>query len=208
VHKVEHYPALPFAELPAFLPELRRREGVAARALEFLIFTAARPSEVAGATWDEIDLDEKVWTVPANRTKAHREHRKPLSEPAIALLKAAQPFLLPLDERLRDGAPVFPGSRLARPVVANSMLKVLLGMGRGDITPHGMRSSFRDWVSERTGFAGDLAEMQLGHAIESKTEAAYRRNDMLPRRQELMAAWARFCEGLDGSAVVPLRASR
>ena len=208
VHKVEHYPALPFDELPAFLPELRRREGVAARALEFLIFTAARPSEVAGATWDEIDLDEKVWTVPANRTKAHREHRKPLSEPAIALLKAAQPLLLPLDETLRAGAPVFPGRRRARPLLANSMLKVLLGMGRDDITPHGMRSSFRDWVSERTGFAGDLAEMQLAHAIESKTEAAYRRNDMLPRRRELMDAWARFCEAPAGGEVVPLHATR
>ena len=208
VHKVEHYSALPFDELPAFLPELRRREGVAARALEFLIFTAARPSEVAGATWDEIDLDAKVWTVPANRTKAQREHRKPLTEPAVALLKAVQPLQLPLDETLRRGAPVFPGRRRARSLLANSMLKALLGMGRDDITPHGFRSSFRDWVSERTGFAGDLAEMQLGHAIESKTEAAYRRNDMLPRRRELMDAWARFCEGSAGGEVVPLRATR
>jgi integrase len=208
LHEVEHYPALPFDELPAFLPILRRCEGVAARALEFLIFTAARPSEVTGATWAEIDLDAKVWTVPADRMKGRREHRKPLTEPALALLKATQPLLLLLDEKLRARAPIFPGKRRARPLLTNSMLKVLHRMGRNDITAHGFRSTFRDWVSERTGFAGDLAEMQLAHAIESKTEAAYRRNDMLPRRRELMAAWARFCEGLDSGQVVPLRASQ
>jgi integrase len=208
LHKVEHYPALPFGELPAFLPALRSREGVAALALEFLIFTAARPGEVTGATWDEIDLDAKVWTVPADRTKAQREHRKPLTEPALALLKATQPLLLPLDEKLRVHAPIFPGRRRARPLMANSMLKLLHSMGRNDITAHGFRSTFRDWVSERTGFAGEIAEMQLAHAIESKTESAYRRGDLLDRRRELMNAWARFCEGVDGGEVVPLRATR
>jgi integrase len=178
-----HHRALPFADAPAFMAQLPAREGIAPQALQFLILTAARTNEVIGARWPEIDLKEKVWTVPAGRMKGHREHRVPLSDPAIAILKA-----LP-----RESDFVFPGGRKGSALSNMAMSEMLKRMKRLDITVHGFRSSFRDWVAEKTSYANIVAEMALAHAIDDKTEAAYRRGELITKRTRLMADWARFC---------------
>ena len=176
---VRHLAAMSYGELPTFMGELRQREGVAARALEFCILTAARTTEVLHANWNEMDLDAKVWTVPAERMKARRKHRVPLSESAVAILSA-----LP---RKKDGR-VFEGH-----TAHMAMLKVLQRMGHSDLTVHGFRSSFRDWAAERTSFPREVAEKALAHAIPSAVEAAYRRGDLFEKRRRLMEAWADFC---------------
>jgi integrase len=178
VAPVKHHAALPYADVPGFIREMRERDGLAGEALEFLILTAARTGEIIGATWDEFDLKEKVWTVPASRMKATREHRVPLSERAIEILK----------DQPRDGERVFPLSNMA-------FLQLLKRMGRGDITGHGFRSSFRDWASETHDASRDVVEMALAHAVSDKTEAAYRRGDLLKKRRQLMDDWAAFCVG-------------
>jgi integrase len=184
VRKVEHLAALPYSELPAFMTALREREAVAARALEFAILTAARTGEVIGARWDEISLHEKVWIVPGARMKAGKEHRVPLSAPALAVLGKL--------EKVRDGEFVFPGDW--RAMLSNMALLMLLRrMGRHDLTAHGFRSTFRDWAAERTGFPGEVVEMALAHAVGSKVEAAYRRGDLFDKRRKLMDAWADCC---------------
>jgi integrase len=181
---VTHHTALPYAEIGAFLAELRRREGNAARALEFTILTAARSGEALGARWDEIDLRARLWTVPAARMKAEREHRVPLSTAALAVLERM--------ERVRESDFVFPGTQ--RAVLSDmSMLAVLKRMGRDDLTVHGFRSSFRDWGAERTNFPNEMLEMALAHAVGDKVEAAYRRGDMFDKRRKLMDAWAAYC---------------
>jgi len=183
VAKVEHHAALPVASMPEFMGQLRKAAGQGARALEFAILTAARSGEVRGATWDEIDMDEAVWTVPAARMKADREHRVPLSPAAVRLLKSLT---------RRDGVPyVFP-SAADKPLSDMTLAAVLKRMGV-DAVPHGFRSTFRDWCSEQTNVAREVAEMALAHAISDKTEAAYRRGDLFAKRVELMAQWARFC---------------
>jgi integrase len=186
VIKVVHHAALPYDELPAFMDELRRHPGTAARALEFAILTAARSGEVFGARWEEIDLQAKVWTVPGVRMKSGRDHRVPLSSQAMGLLSA-----LPG----RTGI-VFQSPRAGYPLAKMAMLGVLERMGRSDdATPHGFRSTFRDWTGDRTAFARDLIEAALAHAIGDKTEAAYRRTDALEKRRLLMEQWADFCAG-------------
>jgi integrase len=187
VRKVEHHAALPFAELPGFLAALREQEGIAARALEFTILTAARTGETILARWDEIDLLDKVWIVPAGRMKAGREHRVPLSARALAILEEMQAC------RSADEGFVFPGGKSGKPLSNMAFLMLLRRMNRGDLTAHGFRSTFRDWVAERTNFPAELAEMALAHAVESKVEAAYRRGDMFEKRRRLMDAWATFC---------------
>jgi integrase len=185
----EHHAALPYAELPAFAAELRDRGGLAARALEFLFLTAARTGEVIGAKWSEIDEQARLWTVPASRMKAGKEHRVPLSGPAQAILKA-----LP-----RRGPGPFPVSNMA-------MTMALRRMGRGAVTVHGFRSTFSDWVTEQTSSPSEVREMALAHAVGSKVEEAYRRSDLFEKRRELMDAWARYCAGSAPDAVVvPLR---
>jgi len=169
---------MPYGELPAFMDELRQRDGVAARALEFCILTAARSGEVRHANWAEVDLDAKVWTVPASRMKARREHRVPLSESAIAILSA-----LP-----RNGARVFEGH-----TAHMALLKVLQRMGRGDVTTHGFRATFKTWAGERTNFANETVEIALAHRIGNNTEQAYERGDKFEKRRRLMDAWADFC---------------
>jgi integrase len=159
------------------------RDGIAARALEFTILTAARTGEVIGAKWGEIDLEEGSWTVPAERMKAGREHRVPLSEPALRLLRA-----LP-----REGDLVFPGSKAGTGISNMSMAAVLKRMGV-NVTVHGMRSMFRDWASERTSFPPEVAEMALAHTVKNKVEAAYRRGDLFDKRRLLMAEWAAYLE--------------
>lgn len=184
-----HHAAMPYAEVPAFLAALRLREAMAARALEFCILTAARSGEVLEATWREIDLAAKVWTVPARRMKAKREHRAPLTDAAMAILEALAP-LRPADD---DGsAYVFPGQRPRRPLSGMAM-EMLLRRQKLAITVHGFRSSFRDWAAEETPFPREIAEAALAHVVGDATERAYRRGDALEKRRELMIAWAAFC---------------
>ena len=206
VRKVAHHAALPFDDMPAFLAALRGREGMAARALEFAIFTAARTAEVLGATWGEIDLDAKVWTVPAARTKAAREHRVPLSDAALAVLDKVRPLALMRDRKPHPAAPVFPGPRRALPMSNMVMLMLLRRMTRDDLTAHGFRSTFSDWAAERTAYPREVVEMALAHAVENKVEAAYRRGDLFDKRRKLMDAWAGFCAAPTGGKVVSLRA--
>ena len=187
VRKVKHHTALPYAELPDFMVTLRGQGGIAARALEFTILTAARTGEVIGATWDEICEAEKVWIVPGNRMKAGKEHRVPLSNPALAILKE-----LKSNGNAGEGF-VFHGAKRGKPLSNTAMIAVLRRMGRGDLTVHGFRSSFRDWVAERTNFPGEVAEMALAHTVSDKVEAAYRRGDLFERRRRIMTEWATFC---------------
>lgn len=182
--KVEHHAALPLDDLPGFMVRLRAADGTGARALEFAILTAARSGEVRLATWDEIDLDQRVWTVPAERMKAGREHRVPLSAPALELLKG----LL----RVKD-VPFLFASAQKKPLSDMTLTAVLRRMNIAAV-PHGFRSTFKDWASERTDYPNEVSEMALAHAIESKTEAAYRRGDLFERRRNLMDEWAAFCE--------------
>jgi integrase len=172
--KAEHHDALPYADVPAFMVELGATDHPAAHALAFTILTAARAGETLGATWDEIDFAAKVWTVPAARMKAGKEHRVPLSDRAIEILRS-----LP-----RTDARVFPG-------YAKGMLRLLKGL-RPDATVHGFRSSFRDWAAERTNYPREVAEAALAHAIPNAVEAAYRRTDFFERRRKLMEAWAEW----------------
>jgi integrase len=183
IARVVHYPALSIDAMPAFMVDLRERTGVTARALEFLIYTAARSGEVRGARWDEIDMKSSTWTVPAQRMKANKEHRVPLSPPAIALLRA-QP-------RIKGNDLVFSAPRGG--LLSDMSLTAVLRRMEAPAVPHGMRSTFRDWAAERTHFPGELAEMALAHTIGNAVEAAYRRGDLFDKRAELMNAWATFC---------------
>jgi integrase len=187
IRRVQHHPALPYAEIGDFMAALKQQEGVPARALEFAILTVARTGEVISATWPEINFGERLWTVPAERMKAGKEHRVPLSAAVIAILEEMQ--------KIRHGDFAFPGAKARRPLGNMALLIVLRRMGRGDLTTHGFRSSFRDWVAERTDFPSEVAEMALAHAVSDKVEAAYRRSDLFEKRRRLMDAWARFCSG-------------
>jgi integrase len=184
VRPVKHHAALPYAEISAFMKELRETKGDAALALEFLILTVARTSEVIYARWAEIDLKQRMWVVPAERMKAQREHRVPLSDQAVAILKRVMEFG---DEY------IFPG-RVAGQPLSNMALLMLLGrMGYGEVTTHGFRSTFRDWAADQTEFANEVVEMALAHSIGNKTEAAYRRSDFFEKRRALMSGWCNFC---------------
>jgi integrase len=186
VRKVRNHPAMPYGEIPEFMDTLRARDSVSARALEFAILAAARTGEVIGAKWAEIDLDSITWTIPASRMKSGKEHRVPLSDRAVEVLKS-----LP-----RESEYVFIGGKAGKPLSNMAMLELLRGMRPGSgYVPHGFRSSFRDWTSERTSYPGEVAEAALAHAIESKVEAAYRRSDLFLKRARLMQDWASFCGG-------------
>jgi integrase len=184
VRKVKHHAALPFSEIAAFMAALRERDGVAGLALEFAILTAARTGEVLGATWDEIDLRTRTWTIPADRMKGQRQHRVPLSDDAIGLLGRMQ--------TLKANEFVFPGDR-GKPLSNMALLMMLRRMGRGDLTTHGFRSSFRTWAAECTGFSREVVEAALAHIIENKVEAAYQRGDLFEKRRRLIAEWAKYC---------------
>src|SRR5271169_1389910 len=186
VRKVEHHAALPYAELPAFLAELRQQNGVAARALEFTILTAARTNETIGAKQDEIDRKSEAWVISGARMKAGKDHRVPLTARTLELVGTAQSA----DD---EPAFIFPGGSEAAPLSNMAMLKVLERMGRSDLTVHGFRSTFRDWAAECTDFPNEVVEMSLAHTVASKTEAAYRRGDLFEKRRRLMNAWADFC---------------
>jgi integrase len=207
VREVEHHAALPYAKLAAFLYPLREQEGIAARALEFLILTAARTGEVIGARWNEIDLLDKIWTVPASRMKAHREHRVPLSPRAIAILQEMQ------ETRSGDNADafIFPGRKPGLSLSNMAFLMLLRRMELGDLTAHGFRATFKTWASERTSFQNETVEAALAHVIGDKVEQAYRRGDLFEKRRRLMQQWATFCTSApvqkSQTNVTPLRAS-
>lgn len=179
VRKTEHHAALPYADLPAFLADLRHQNGVAARALEFTILTAARTNETIGAKKCEIDQKNKVWVVPSARMKAGNDHRVPLPARAVEILGS---FRSVNDEM----AFIFPGGFIGAPLSNMAMLKLLERMGRSDLTVHGFRSTFRDWAAECTDFPNEVVEMALAHTVASKTEAAYRRGDLFEKRRQLM----------------------
>jgi integrase len=183
--KAKHHDALPFDQIAGFMAELRSRDSLSARALEFTVLTAARTGEAIGAKWDEIDLEAKVWTLPPGRMKASRQHRVPLSDRAVDILRA-----LP---RSKSGF-VFAHANGLRPVSNMAMLELLRGMKGSGHTVHGFRSSFSDWARDRTAYARDVIEMALAHAIKDKSGAAYRRGDALEKRRRLMAEWARYCQ--------------
>ena len=183
IQKVKHHEAISVDQLPPFMVELRKQVGLAPRALEFVILTAARSGEVRGATWNELNLEEATWIVPAERMKAGVEHRVPLSKAAVELLRA-----LP---RLEGSNLVFPGSK-KQPLSDMAMTAVMRRMKRTAV-PHGFRSTFRDWAGEKTNYPRELAEQALAHALESKVEAAYRRGDALEKRRPMMESWATYC---------------
>lgn len=198
ISKVQHYKALPIDEMPAFMTELRKQEGIGARALEFTILTAARSGEVRGATWDEIDLNAKVWTIPASRMKAGKEHRAALSNAAINVLKAMP--------RFADNNLVFPSPRGG--MLSDMSLAAVLKRMNINAVPHGFRSTFRDWASERTNYPHQVAEMALAHTIKSKVEAAYRREDLLPKRALMMQDWANFISSNNKAAVININSKK
>ncbi|MGH1571372.1 tyrosine-type recombinase/integrase [Methylobacterium sp. P31] len=184
VKKVKHHAAMPFAQVPAFMADLRNQDAVEARALEFTILTAVRSGEATGALWSEIDMEAGIWTVPAERMKAGAEHRVPLSAPALALLKQMRGL---------DDTFVFVGSRSKRRLSDKVLRNMLVKVARANMTVHGFRSSFRDWAGECTSFPRDLAEMALAHTVGDATERAYRRSDLFEKRRDLMDAWAQHC---------------
>jgi integrase len=191
-----HHKALPYDAIPAFVGALHKREAVAALALEFTILTAARTGEVIGAKWDEVDLDKAIWTIPANRMKAGKEHRVPLSPRAVEILKSTQ--------GLRKES-LFPATKGGS--MSGMAMSMLLRRMKVDVTVHGFRSGFRDWSAECTSYAHEVAEMALAHTIENKVERAYRRGDLFDKRRRLMDDWATYCasDGAAGAKVTPIR---
>jgi integrase len=192
-----HHKAMPYADIPAFVAALHMREAVAALALEFVMLTAARSGEVLGATWAEVDLDKGIWTIPAVRMKAGKEHRVPLSPRAVAILEAVQPL---------GSEYLFAGNKGRK--LSSMAMAMLLRRMNSDVTVHGFRSGFRDWAAESTGFAHEVCEMALAHAISNQSEAAYRRGDLFDKRRKLMEAWALYCATPSsvGENVTPIRA--
>jgi integrase len=184
VRVTSHHAALPWQQIGEFMSILKHQDGVPSLALRFAVLTACRSGEVLGALWGEIDLQAALWTIPADRMKAAKEHRVPLSDEALAVLREAA--------KVRQGDFVFPGEKVGKPPSNGVMMALLKRLERPDLTVHGLRSTFRDWCGDN-GVASDIAEMALAHAIGSAVEAAYRRGDLLDRRRRLMAAWATHC---------------
>jgi len=202
VAKKEHHAALPYTQVAEFMSKLRRDASIMARCLEFITLTACRLGEAQGALWPEIDFEARTWTIPAERMKADKEHKVPLSNAAIALLKDML--------AIRQSDYVFPGYKRGRPLGHNGLWKLAKQMAGADITVHGLRSTFRDWAAERTAFPNEVVEMALAHAINSAVEAAYRRGDLFDKRRKLMDAWAAYCAKVetDAGKVVALARGR
>jgi integrase len=192
-----HHAAMSYADLPAFMTALQARQAAAALALEFAILTAARSGEVLGARWDEFDLDRGVWTVPATRMKAGREHRVPLSRRAIDIVKAMH--------EANNSDFVFAGQKPGKPLSVWALHMLLRRMRIEDATVHGFRSAFRDWAAECTNFPNEVCEAALAHVIENKAEAAYRRGDLFEKRRKLMDAWAAYCTTPSVGRIVAFR---
>ncbi len=199
VRKVVSHAALPYADLPAFMQDLRTRDGIAAAAMEFLILTAARTGEVLGATWDEFDLRKSVWTIPGERMKGGKEHQVPLSAPAVAVLERMS--------NLQTGEFVFFGQSSGRSLSNMALLVLLRRMKRTDITSHGFRSTFRDWAAER-GYQDPVAEAALAHSVPDAVIAAYKRTTFFELRKKMMDDWAAFATSDPAATnnIVPLRA--
>jgi len=191
-----HHAAMPYQEVATFVGRLRESDSVGALALEFCILTAARSGEVLCARWSEIDLDKKIWTLPRDRMKAGREHRVPLSERAVAILRQLA--------EIRTGDFVFPGQRKGRPLSNMAMEMMLRRMKADSIKVHDFRSSFRDWAGNETSYPRDLIETALAHVIGDKAEQAYRRSDALEKRRKLMETWANYCEPGSRGNIIPL----
>jgi integrase len=192
-----HHAAMPYEDVAAFIAKLRKREASAALALELCILTAARSGEILRMQWSEIDLDKKIWTVPANRMKAGREHRVPLSSRALAILRQL--------EKLKAGEFVFPGQARNKPLSNMAMEMMLRRMNIQDATVHGFRSSFRDWAGNISNFPREVVETALAHVIGDKAEQAYRRSDALEKRRKLMDQWAGYCSTPKTGQVVVFR---
>jgi integrase len=192
-----HHSAMSYADVPAFIMDLQSRQATAALALEFAVLTAARSGEVLGARWDEFDLERAVWTVPATRMKAGREHRVPLSQRTLKIVKAMR--------EARNADFVFPGQKSGRPLSVMALEMVLRRMKIDDVTVHGFRSAFRDWAAECTNFSNEVCEAALAHVIENKVEAAYRRGDLFDKRRKLMEAWATYCASPKAGKIVTFR---
>jgi len=183
VARVEHHDALPVSEVDTFMAALRKQEGIGAKALELVILTAARSGEVRGARWSEVDLDNGLWVVPGHRMKAGKEHRVPLSDAAITLLKSAP--------RHAETELIFVGAKGGQ--LSDMTLSAVIRRMKAPCVPHGFRSTFRDWAAECTNYPSEMAEMALAHTISDKVEAAYRRGDLFEKRRKMMADWAAFC---------------
>jgi integrase len=194
VATVEHHEAMPYAEVGAFMKELRGRKGRVAEALEFIILTAARLSEAVNAKWEEIDWQNKVWIVPAARMKSAREHRVPLSDAATGVLQRL------MDTNQSDY--IFPGKNGKKPLFDGRCLRLLKEVGHEDLTVHGFRSTFRDWAAEQTSTPSRIAEAALAHVVGDQTEAAYQRGDLLKKRRLLMQSWAEYCARTKSARVV------
>lgn len=192
----KNHPALPYIDAPAFMEQLHARNGIAPKALEFVILTAARVSEAANATWDEVDIKARIWTVPAARMKAKKAHRVPLSDAAVRVITDMQ--------AQKQGEFIFPGWRIKRAITGAACLKVLRAMGYTDLTVHGFRSTFRDWCAEQTNYPRDVCEMALAHTIKDKAEAAYRRGDLIEKRSRLMDDWGKYLAKPRVASVIPI----
>lgn len=200
VKKTEHHAALPWLQMGAFMVKLREQEGTAAKAVELAILTACRSGEVRGAVWDEFDLDAGIWIIPPERMKAKKEHRVPLQEKAIQLLRK--------QKELFPNGYVFPGMKEGKPLSDMSLTAVLRRMEQNEITVHGFRSSFRDWAAESTAYPNEMVEMALAHTIGNKVEAAYRRGDLFEKRRRMMQDWSNFCDTvIKAGEVIPLKSN-
>jgi hypothetical protein len=190
IRSVRHYPALPYRKVREFLQNLRKQRGIVAMALEFTLFTVGRQNETRWARWPEFDLDAGIWTIPAERMKMRREHRVPLNEPALAVLRKVARL------KRREDNFVFPGLKAGKPLSQHVMKTLMRCMGYAGIaTAHGFRSTFSDWATEQTDFSTEAIELALAHAVGNKVEAAYRRGDLLEKRRLLSKAWGDFCVG-------------
>ena len=190
VRKIKHHPALPYAELPEFMRLLKNTPGIGSWVMRLVILTATRTTEARAIAWSEINMEQKLWQIPASRMKASRDHRIPLSEPVLDILR----FMKALnDAKTEPSKYVFPGQKQGSHPSEAIMLALLKRIDRKDIVPHGFRSSFRDFVAERTTFPREVAEAALAHKLKDKTEAAYQRGDYLEKRGEMMAVWATYC---------------
>lgn len=188
-----HHAAMPYDEVPLFMLRLRALRAPAARALEFIILTAARSGEALGARWEEIDLEKAIWIVPSKRMKGGREHRVPLSPPTLLVLEQLR--------AMRTSDYVFAGMRPGKPL-SGMATEMMLRRMKVDVTTHGFRSAFRDWAAETTGFPNEVCEAALAHVIQNKAEAAYRRGDLFEKRRQLMTAWASYCDASEVGDVV------
>jgi integrase len=189
---------MPYTQVASLMAALRKDTSIAGRCLEFITLTAARLGEATGATWGEIDLEARIWTIPAERMKRDREHKVPLSLAATAALKAMR--------EVQQSSYVFPGFKPKQPIGADALRELIKKLAGDDVTVHGLRSTFRDWAAERTSFPNEVVEMALAHAIPSAVEAAYRRGDLFEKRRRLMDAWSEFCaKPAANGKVVPIR---